>query len=250
MSPTSSVNGRSADRALRIVVVDSDPAMCRFYRETMPALGHDVLVAETGRQAVELCRTLMPDLLICDAVPPGLDGPVDAGAVAVLVVSDCPDGDALGSAIDGPVVARLGKPLHPAALETAVLLAAGFADPLRSLRGEVARLRQALEDRKVIERAKEMAARYLGVGQDDAYHRMRHVASRDNRKLIEVARTIIAAGEVFGTLAELDENPPRGRGRGHRPAESARPGLPSPTPTEHAFSPSPLGKDALSPVER
>jgi response regulator NasT len=69
----------------------------------------------------------------------------------------------------------------------------------------VAELRQALEDRKLIERAKGAVTRRCGVNEGEAYRRMRKVASHGNRKMVDVAREILAAEDAFLHLEAADE---------------------------------------------
>src|SRR4051812_25738511 len=52
--------------ALRIAVADDERTMRDYLRELLPRLGHQVLVAEDGKQLVELCRAERPDLVITD----------------------------------------------------------------------------------------------------------------------------------------------------------------------------------------
>ena len=65
---------------------------------------------------------------------------------------------------------------------------------------EAAGLRQALEDRKVIERAKGAIMRRLGVPEAEAFDRLLRQASDRNRKLVEVAQEILTAEEIFQAL--------------------------------------------------
>src|SRR5258707_1187069 len=91
-----------------------------------------------------------------------------------------------------------GQPLSPTTdLAPAIALARRHFDEMQALRRESADLRQALEDRKVIERAKEVVAHRVAIPEAEAYRRMRRLASNENRKLIEVARQLLAAEEVF-----------------------------------------------------
>jgi two-component system, response regulator PdtaR len=203
--PTPTANGRHPEQRLHVVATDGDPAVCEFYREALAAWGHELLVVGDGREAADLCRAARPDLLIAGAVPPGWDDQVPVIVVAAGPPPDGPD------PADGPVLAYLGKPVHAAALRVAV----AAAGRLRALRDEVAELRQALEDRKVIERAKGLLARYAGLSEADAYNRLRTLASDQNRKLVEVAQAVIAAAQVFHALEPTGE--PRSQANGHAP---------------------------------
>src|SRR5439155_13591449 len=100
-------------RPLRVVVADADPAVCQLYDQALPALGHQVCVAQSGRQLVELCRAVRPDLVVADFRLPDLDG-IRASAEAcrehpapVILTSECPATDLAGRANAGHVLAYL-----------------------------------------------------------------------------------------------------------------------------------------------
>jgi len=228
--PTPSPNGTGRGHPLRIVAADPDPAMCRVYQEVLPALGHQVQVARCGRGAVELCRAGEADLLITDLKLPdqgGLEAAVEVSRdrpTPVIVVSDLDDPEVISRAPDALVFAYLVKPLRANALGPAITVAMHCFGRLKSLWAEVADLRQALEDRKVIERAKGMVMRYAGLDEEEAFSRLRRLASVQNRKLAEVAQAVITAAEVFQLLDQAGEGgkpgdvpaKPLRRGRLHR----------------------------------
>jgi hypothetical protein len=63
-------------------------------------------------------------------------------------------------------------------------------------------LRHLLEERKLVERAKGAVTRYCGLSEDEAYRRLRKVATDGGKKMTEVARDVLAAAEVFARPAE------------------------------------------------
>ena len=198
---------------LKIVVADDERDMRQFLQEMLTHLGHTVVgAAETGRQLVEMCRTNAPDLVVTDIKMPDLDG-LEAAAeanrirpVPVVVISGHHEAALLDRATVDYVMTYLVKPVKPTDLQAAVTLAASRFANLQQARGEAAELRQALEDRKVIERAKGAIGRRVGVPEDEAYRRMRKTASDHNKKMVEVAKQILAAEETFRALEEV---PPR-----------------------------------------
>ena len=202
-------------RTLRIAVADDEPDMRLFFTELLPALGHQVVaVAGTGRELVEKCRAARPDLVITDIKMPDLDGLAAArevnrdGPVPVVLVTGHPDVDPLGAAGGEYVMASLAKPVKPADLQAAVALAVARFEQFQQLAREAADLKQALEDRKVVERAKGAVGRRTGVPEDEAYRRMRKTASDHNKKMAEVAADILRAEQVFKDL-EAEPGPPR-----------------------------------------
>ena len=191
---------------LRIVAADDERPMREYYQELLPRLGHQAVVAEGGRQLVELCRLLNPDLVITDIRMADLDG-IQAAAevsrgreVPVILVSAHHDAELQARAGQGPVMAYLIKPVKQADLETAINLAMTRFEQFRALRREAADLRQALEDRKLIERAKGVLMKRLRVEEQEAFRRLRKASADTNRKLVEVAREVVTAEDVFRQL--------------------------------------------------
>ncbi len=193
-------------RPLKIAVADDERDTRQYLGELLTRLGHEVVAAENGRQLAEQCRALGPDLVITDVKMPDLDGLEAAAEVnrqketPVIVVSAYHDPELLRRAEASHVMAYLIKPVTQPALEAAIATAMARFEHYQAARKEAATLRQALEDRKVIERAKGIVMRRVGVQEDEAFRRLRKLASDQNRKLAEVALTIVKADEVFQAL--------------------------------------------------
>src|SRR5262249_60920406 len=96
------------------------------------------------------------------------------------------------------ILAYLAKPIKQADLEPAIAIAMRRFDQFQALRREAADLKQALEDRKVIERAKGILMKKANLGENDAFRRLQKLASDKNRKLVEIAQMILTAEEAFG----------------------------------------------------
>jgi AmiR/NasT family two-component response regulator len=71
---------------------------------------------------------------------------------------------------------------------------------LQGLLREVAELRQSLEDRKLLDRAKGIVMKRLGLDEEGSFRRLRKLASDSNRKVIEVARQVLLAEGFFHDL--------------------------------------------------
>jgi response regulator NasT len=195
------------DQPLRIAVADDEPDMLLFLREILPPLGHQVVAeAATGRELVERCRGPRPDLVITDIKMPDMDG-IQAAAefnrdrrVPVILVTAHHDAEMLAWAGADYIMAYLAKPVKPVDLQAAIRLAMLRFSHFQALAREAQDLRQALEDRKLIERAKGAVTRRAGVDEEEAFRRMRKVASNHNLKLAEVAQHILEAEDVFRQL--------------------------------------------------
>lgn len=192
------------NRPLRIALADDDAAAREYLLAALPLLGHEVVAAACdGEALVAACRAEAPDLLIVDLHMPGMGG-VEASRrvyeespLPVVLISARPEPSALGQPEQDHVLAFLVKPIRQADLEPAIVVAVSRFEQLQTLRRETADLRQALEDRKLIERAKGALMRRTGLPEHDAFRRLQRLASDRNRKLADVARMILTAEDAY-----------------------------------------------------
>jgi response regulator NasT len=189
---------------LRIAVADDEPVMLRWYENTLTKLGHLVVVAATdGRELVEQCIQLKPDLVITDIRMPHLDG-LDATAelrdtapLPVIVVSAHHDPEYVERALQNHVLAYLVKPIKQPGLETAITLVMRRYQEFRALEKQAENLAQALEDRKLIEQAKGILMQRAGLDEPEAFRRLQKLSQDNNQRLSEIARTIVTAEQAF-----------------------------------------------------
>jgi response regulator NasT len=191
-------------RALRVAVADDEPDMLDYFQEILPVLGHEVVAAaRTGRELVEKCHEAAPDLVITDIRMPDMDG-IEAATriceprpIPVILVSGFHDAELIARAESEQILAYLVKPIKQADLETAIGIAIRRFDQFQALVQQAADLRQALEDRKLIERAKGILIKRAGLDESQAYRRLQKTASAKNQKLVEVAKSILLADEAM-----------------------------------------------------
>jgi AmiR/NasT family two-component response regulator len=189
--------------ALRIAVADDEEDVRDYYCKVLPRLGHTVVsAASTGEELILDCRMHRPDLVVTDIKMPGLDG-IDAAKrlyekmpLPVILVSAYSDAKLIERAEADHIMAYLVKPIKQADLETAIGLAMRRFEQFEALRREAADMRQALEDRKIIERAKGVLMKELGLSEAEAFRRLQKTASAKNLKLIELARLTLSLSEA------------------------------------------------------
>jgi len=197
-------------RTLRVVVADDERDTREYLQQCLTRMGHQVAAATTGRQALDLARQLQPDLLFTDIKMPDMDGIEAATALnrervtPVILLTGHHDAELLRRAAQEHVMAYLIKPVDAADVEAAVTVAMARFEEYQAVRKESADLKQALEDRKLIERAKGSVMKRLGIEEDEAFRRMRKLASDGNQRLAEVARRVLAAEEVFQQFHRVD----------------------------------------------
>ena len=190
--------------SLRIAGADDEPRMRDYFKKILPRLGHQVVAAAcTGKELVDCCLESHPDLIIADINMPEMDG-IDAAneiyrrePIPVILVSAHHDPELIRRAEADHILAYLIKPIKQADLEPAIVIAMRRFEQFSALLKETASLRQALEDRKLIERAKGILMKKAGLDEQEAFRRMQKLASERNCKLVEIAQSILTAEEAF-----------------------------------------------------
>jgi response regulator NasT len=189
---------------LRIAIAEDEPDTLEYLQGWLSHLGHTVVAAaRTGRELVAQCRQQRPDLILADINMPDLDGIEAATQIyqeqpaPVVLISGHYEPEFLRRAQVGPVLAYLIKPISEAALEPAIAIALARFEELQALNREASDLRQALDDRKVLERAKGILMKRGGLDEADAFRRLRDLSMAQNRKMIDIARMIIMTEDAF-----------------------------------------------------
>ena len=184
---------------MRILIAEDDPVVALGLAERVRSLGHEPIgPACDGEQALELARESLPDLYLFDIEMPNLDGLQAATRLAgdglrrpVVVVTGVDDPGLIERSIATGVSAYLTKPVDTGELEAAIALAAARHAEFQALEAEVDRAQQALEDRKLVERAKGLLMSALDLSEQDAFRRLQLTARERNLRLAEVAGRIV-----------------------------------------------------------
>ncbi|HLN12529.1 MAG TPA: response regulator [bacterium] len=184
----------------RILIADDEAIRLMTLKRQLAALGMDVVAeATTGREAVARARDTAPDLAILDIKMAELDGIEAARAITrerpipIILLTAYSDQGLIERAAAAGVFAYLVKPVGEEDLLPAILTARTRFREFHALRGEVASLGDALEARKVIERAKGMLMDRFRLSEAEAFRRMQIQSQRENKRLVEIARALLAA---------------------------------------------------------
>lgn len=189
---------------LEILIADDDSLHVMSLRQQLEALGHQVVAeAYSGQEAVLQAVKVRPDLALLDIVMPDMDGieaakRINATQPIPIILLSAHSEDTLAERADeAGVFAYLVKPVTAHDLRPALLLASSRYQEFQVLRQEVSDLQQALESRKLIERAKGILMRRLHLTEEDAFRRLQKRSQDENRKLRDVAGAVITADEMF-----------------------------------------------------
>lgn len=198
---------------MRVLVAEDDPLIALALVERVRSLGHEpVGPARDGAEAVELARTTSPDLYLFDVEMPNVDGLEAASQLSdeglrrpVVIITGVGDDNLIERSIATGVSAYLTKPIETRDLQAAIGLAAARHAEFRQLEADVERVQQALEDRKVVERAKGLLMSALDLSEQDAFKRLQQTARERNLRLADVAARIV---EQQSLLAPKRKSPP------------------------------------------
>jgi response regulator NasT len=208
-------------KALRVVIADDDGLTLMVLRKILVAMGHEVVAeAADGEQAVALADEHSASLCIFDIRMPKLDGLAAARALQAIratpvIILSAHSESGLGSEAAGAGAhAYLVKPFTAQQLKPAIELALANFEKARQLEEKLQRANEALETRKLVERAKGILMRQTGLDEESAYLKLQKTARNENKKLVDVARALILAEQLRRESAK-----PSGpsRGAAHHP---------------------------------
>ncbi|AOA03826.1 MULTISPECIES: ANTAR domain-containing response regulator [Carnobacterium] len=183
----------------RIVIVDDEPITRMDIRDILEAGGYDVVgEASDGFEAIELCKSQHPDLVIMDIQMPLLDG-LKAGkkiasenlAGGIILLSAFSDPTNTERAKNFGALGYLVKPLDEKSLIPTVEMSIAKGKETQKLEEQLNKLTKKLEERKIIERAKGILMIENKITEEDAYQMIRTLSMDKRSPMIEIAEMIV-----------------------------------------------------------
>jgi AmiR/NasT family two-component response regulator len=190
--------------ALRVLIAEDEALTRTILRARLEKLGHQVVAeAENGVQAVEAARIHKPDAIIMDIRMPEMDG-IEAARIiigeepcAILFLTAYSEDTLVEQAGEAGALAYLMKPFRKEDLQPALEVAVKRFRQLSAQSQEIQDLKEALETRKLIERAKGILMDRHGLKEDEAFKRIHFQARNQNKKMRDIAQSIITASELI-----------------------------------------------------
>lgn len=189
-------------KGLKILLADDEALIRLDLREMLTDAGHTVIgEAANGQEAVELAEKLQPDFIIMDVKMPVMDGLQAAEKIAesniapVLLLTAYSQQDIVEKATEAGVAAYLVKPIREEQLFPAMEIAASRFKQWQELNQELENLKESLEVRKLVDRAKGILMTAHGFNEQEAYRKMQQFSMAKRISLKELAESIIAAAQ-------------------------------------------------------
>lgn len=184
----------------RIAVVDDNPTERLVLKGFIEDAGFTLVAEGTdGTQALALCRLHSPDLLIMDVKMPGKDGIEAAEEIGrlcptpIVLLTGCDDDETIRRAAEAGVMAYLMKPVRGEEIAPSVELAISRFSEFTALRKENEDLKNTLQARKLIEKAKGLLMEREGLSETESFTRIRKISMDKRKSMAEVAEVIIMA---------------------------------------------------------
>lgn len=181
---------------MRILIADDESIIRLGLKSILQELGHEVLAAANGREALEMARRHNPDMAILDIKMPYTDGLQAAKVLSrtqpmpILLLTAFSQQDLVEEAAELPIQGYLVKPIKPEELAAAIIVANKRFLEMQSLAIEKERLEQQLETRQLIERAKGKLMQE-GLSEEEAYLTIQQQARQNRRSIKETVLTIL-----------------------------------------------------------
>ena len=187
----------------RKILIVEDEVLVRCGLRSMvnwEKLGLDVIGdASNGKEALEIYEKEKPDIVMTDIKMPIMDGITAAKIIAadniapVLLLTAYSQQDIVEQASDAGVIAYLVKPVREEQLFPAMEIAAKRFQEMHKLNLELDKLKESLENRKLLDRAKGILMAAHGMTEQEAYRKMQQFSMAKRISLKELAESIIAA---------------------------------------------------------
>ncbi len=174
-------------------------------RKALQKAGYEVVgEAVEGKQAIELAKELQPDLILMDINMPGPTNGIEATreilqnmTVPIIMLTAYSDDTSVDAALDAGACGYLVKPITSEQLLPNIRTCIARFHALQDALKETSDLKDALETRKMVERAKGLLIERRKMSEADAFRAMQKM-SRDKCQSMKVtAQEIIKASEIF-----------------------------------------------------
>jgi two-component system, response regulator / RNA-binding antiterminator len=196
--------GVSLSRDLRIAVIDKNPLRAAILEEGLREAGHmSVVHIDDTAELLDRLRVIDPDVILIDLESPSRDVLEQMFMVSrsvarpVAMFVDQSDTAMINAAIDAGVSAYIVDGLRKDRIKPILDTTISRFNVFAKLKKELEQAKSQIEDRKAIDRAKALIMRAKSIPEEQAYALMRQTAMNENKKIADIARSIITAAELL-----------------------------------------------------
>ena len=194
----------NTSKALRILVIDENPIRRAILEAGLLEAGFEsvkILTHMTG--LIDQIYVIDPDVIVIDLENPSRDVLEQMFQVSRLVrrpiamFVDQSDRATIEAAIEAGVSAYIVDGLKKERVRPILDMTISRFRAFDAMRVELESTRSALKERKLIDRAKGILMKTKGLDEDGAYKLLRRTAMNQNRKIADVAESLISAYDLL-----------------------------------------------------
>jgi two-component system, response regulator / RNA-binding antiterminator len=192
------------DPALKIAIVHQNPLRAAVLEEGLREAGHvEVACIDALSHVLARLAAINPDVVLIDLENPSRQALEEMFQVnravkrPVAIFVEQSDAASIEAAVEAGVAAYIVGELRKERIKNIVQLCVSRFNALSRLQDELAHTRSQLEERKLVDRAKGILMQARKLPEAEAYALLRRTAMNENKKLTEVAQSVITAAELF-----------------------------------------------------
>jgi response regulator NasT len=189
----------------RVLICEDEGLTALRLKASLAKLGYEVVgEAKDGEAAIAAAARLQPDAILMDIRMPKLDGIAATERImrerptAIVMITAYSERELVEAALQAGASGYLVKPVSDEQIEPAFTVALARFAQLRELSDEVVDLKEAIEVRKRVERAKGILMRRFQLAEDEAHRRLQQIARDRRQSLKQTAEQLVAAAELLG----------------------------------------------------
>jgi response regulator NasT len=190
--------------ALRIALIDDNPVRAAILEEGLREAGHaDITRLTTSPALLRDLSRLDPDMVIIDLGNPSRDSLEQMFQISrhvprpVAMFVDQSDASMIEAAVEAGVSAYIVDGLKKERIKPILDMSISRFKVFAKLKSELAQARSELEERKVVDKAKGILMQRRSIAEAEAYALIRRTAMNENRRIIDVAQSIITAADLL-----------------------------------------------------
>ncbi|HEY0291097.1 MAG TPA: ANTAR domain-containing protein [Hansschlegelia sp.] len=194
----------TADRPLKIVLIDESPVRSAILEEGLRAVNHAAItrIADYAN-LLERIYAIDPDVILIGLENPSRDVLEQMFHVSrsvrrpVGMFVDQTDTASIEASVDAGVSAYIVDGLRKERVKPILDMTISRFNAFSRLRAELEQAKSQLEERKIVDRAKGILMRSKNIGEEQAYALLRKVAMNEKKKIAEIAQSVVTAAELF-----------------------------------------------------
>ncbi|HMN46735.1 MAG TPA: ANTAR domain-containing protein [Povalibacter sp.] len=188
---------------MRVLVIAESSERADIVRRGLLLAGHEAADIAGPDDPFPPMDEARPDAIVLETGSPPidlLDRIIDAMGekpLPLVIFASDPSEQSISRAVRAGASAYVVDGLNAARVPAILQVALARFELMTDLRSELNVAQQKLAERKFVERAKGLLMKARGLSEDEAYHTLRRMAMERNRRMGEVAKSVLEMAELL-----------------------------------------------------